>query len=126
MTHIATNSNYNAEQFSNKVAAIKLLRQVAGTGLKEAKDAIENAMQGETVELDSLFNARDPAHMNAVRDLEALGFTMNSKGLKTVIILESVKQSAIMATREDNYVLAKLLLDVLRDYDDLCDKGEAR
>ena len=120
MAHLIKNKNYSTN-FSNKVAAIKAVRAITGLGLKEAKDAVEDAMIGNAVSINTSFNPHDPIHSGGLQDLKDMGFDLGDKNTKTAIILESVKQAAILATKEDDYDLTKLLLNVLTDYDTICE-----
>jgi len=132
MTYLTKNRNYH--QSNNKVAAIKAVRAITGIGLKEAKDAVEDAMAGRAANIDSTFNPHDPIHASGLRDLADMGFDLGDKNVKSAIILESVKQSAILAAKEDDYELSRLLLNVLTDYDEIvaarieksCREAEAR
>jgi len=122
MTYLVTNKNYNAAYGSNnKVAAIKAVRATTGIGLKEAKDAVEDAMEGQTVEINTSFNPRDPAFTGTLSDLAVIGFDLSDKTIKSDIILTSVKQAAIMATKDENIELARLLLNVITDYEQICE-----
>jgi len=122
MTYLVTNKNYNALNGSgNKVPAIKAVRATTGIGLKEAKDAVEAAMEGQTVEINTSFNPRDPAFTGTLSDLAAIGFDLSDKTIKSDIILASVKQGAIMATKDENYDLAQLLINVITDYEQICE-----
>ena len=122
MTYLAPNKNYDPQNgMSSKVAVIKLVRQLSGIGLKEAKDAVESAMEGNSVDMKSVFNPRDPAHAEGIANLIELGFDLNDKTTKASVILESVKQGAILAAKESDYGLAQLLITVITDYEDICE-----
>ena len=118
MAYLVKNRNYHNP---NKVAAIKAVRAITGLGLKEAKDAVEEAMVGHIVSINTSFNPYDTIHAAGLQDLSDMGFDLGDKKTKTAIVLESVKQAAILATKEDDYDLTRLLLNVLTEYDEICE-----
>lgn len=120
MAYLVKNRNFVE---SNKVKAIKAVRAITRLGLKDAKDAVEDAMDGHTITIESSFNPRDPAIAHELSELKCFGFELAHEKTKASMILESVKQSAILAAKEDDYDLARLLLNVLTEYEEI---SEAR
>ena len=116
MAYLTRNKNFTSD--TNKVAAIKATRAITGLGLKEAKDAVEAVIGGSTVELNHVFiDKHNHDQSSAINDLASMGFDLRERSQKSDIILESVKQSAVLATNENDFELAKLLLNVLTDYE---------
>jgi LSD1 subclass zinc finger protein len=48
----------------NKIAAIKLYRETFGTGLKEAKEAVENLAAGRAVEVSRSIESNNQVHFD--------------------------------------------------------------
>lgn len=109
----------------NKVAAIKAVRQLSGIGLKEAKDAVESAMQGELVDLsnstpqDSLASSVD-----AFNSLAEQGMSLIQGSTKAEFIIASLKESAKLAADEEEEELAMLLLDAIRQHKENVERKE--
>jgi len=78
-------------------------------------------MVGHIVTINTSFNPYDTIHAAGLQDLSDMGFDLGDKKTKTAIVLESVKQAAILATKEDDYDLSRLLLNVLTEYDEICE-----
>jgi hypothetical protein len=117
MAYLTRNKYFEAEGH-NKVPPIKALRSITRLGLKEAKDAVEAVIAGGTVELDHVFiDKHDAMQVREINDLAGMGYDLRDRTQKSDIILESVKQSAVLATNENDYELAKLLLNVLTEYE---------
>lgn len=104
---------------SNKVIAIKALRNLAGLGLKEAKDAVEEAMCGVTVTFDSSRKALDltGSDSEAFRDLKGQGILVVGGAGKRGVIITATRSSAKMAVDEGEYELAISLINVLKEHD---------
>lgn len=107
----------------NKIAVIKALRSISGVGLKEAKDAVEMAADGIAFEFDA------PVALNEswdeMQDIKANGFTISQANDAITIVLESVKQNAIFCTNNGDNGLARLLLSLLDDYEQMQKDREA-
>jgi hypothetical protein len=118
MSRLRISKNGMSENF-NKVAVIKAVRQLTGIGLKEAKDAVEEAMTGTVViikdgtphdsTIASNYDSHDGIHDNG---MELLFGTS-----KTQFIVQAIRESAKMAADEEENELAILLLDVLRQHE---------
>jgi len=102
-----------------KVPAIKAVRQLTGIGLKEAKDAVEEAMTGAVVVLEDKrpHDSSAPAMYDAVESLRTQGMELSSGATKTEFIIQAVRESAKLAADEEETELAILLLDVLRQHE---------
>jgi hypothetical protein len=108
----------------NKVAAIKALRLLSGVGLKEAKDAVEEAMTGAVVDLTQTAPIDELGVQESIRNLEAQGFEfINGKG-KIPFVIEAIKESAKLAADEEDEELAMLLLDVIKQHRENCERRE--
>lgn len=108
----------------NKVSAIKALRQLSGVGLKEAKDAVEAVMTGEIVDLGTTAPRGEYADYDSLRNLTAQGFEfLNGKG-KIPFVIEAIKESAKLAADEEDEELAMLLLDVIKQHNENCERRE--
>lgn len=117
MAYLTRNKNFEANGH-NRVPPIKAVRSITGLGLKEAKDAVESVMAGATVELNHVFiDKHDAMQVQAINELAGMGYDLRDRSQKSDVILESVKQCAVLATKEDDYELARLLLNVLTDYE---------
>ena len=103
----------------NKVAAIKAVRQLAGIGLKEAKDAVEEAMTGIVVVIEDVrpHDPSAPAMYDASESLRAQGMELSSGTTKTQFIVQAVRESAKLAADEEETDLAILLLDALKQHE---------
>ena len=109
----------------NKVTTIKAVRQLSGVGLKEAKDAVEAAMVGDIVDLGD-FASSDAlaAGVESLRNLTAQGFEIvNGRG-KIPFVIEAIKESAKLAADEEDEELAMLLLDVIKQHKENCERRE--
>jgi hypothetical protein len=115
--------NYDSTNF-NKVAVIKAVRSVSGLGLKEAKDAVEDAMAGHKITVDIAPNLANVVIEDCVETIEMHGMSLSWKGTHTDFILKSVQQNAVLATNSDDYELAQLLLNVLTEYAKVEDQRE--
>ena len=102
----------------NKVAAIKAFRQLSGVGLKEAKDAVEEAMANGSVEID-LYGEPSASLLRTeeVKILQGEGFRISGITDKKEVILRSTKTSARIAVDEGEYDLAIDLIKVLQQHD---------
>ncbi len=95
----------------NKIACIKALREITGLGLKEAKDAVELALDGGAFALPG---KTAPAHCDEQIDvLNANGLMITGNATKVAFILRSMKANAKMAIDADENNLAILILDAL-------------
>ena len=93
MTILRTTHNFNGRY--DKVPVIKALRAVAGLGLKEAKDGVELAADGVPFEFDG--NIQPHAHYDSMQVFKENGFNFVEVDSKTSVVLESVKQSAVLS-----------------------------
>jgi hypothetical protein len=116
MATLRTTHNFNGDY--NKVAVIKALRNLAGLGLKESKDGVELAATGVPFEFACDVVLRDH-HYGVTEAFSENGFVLVELASKTSIVLQSVKESAIFATKEGENDLARLLLNVLMDYEQI-------
>ena len=102
----------------NKVAVIKAIRAITGAGLKESKDWVESAIEGNAIKL--IHYQYSEKNINENYDLfdilEAEGFEIISKNTRIDFILEATATSAKMAIDEKEHELATLLLNVLSTY----------
>lgn len=99
-----------------KVACIKVVRHLAGLGLKEAKDAVEIAAGGDIVQLPG---KTLPEHCDEeLGVLRANGLTIIVDEDKVAFILRSMKANAKMAIDCDENNLAILILDALDRFAD--------
>ena len=118
MSRLRISKNGMPEHY-NKVAVIKAVRQLTGIGLKEAKDAVEEAMTGIVViikdgtphesTIASSHDANDSIHEN--------GMELYSGTSKTQFIIQAIRESAKMAADEEETDLAILLLGVLSQHE---------
>lgn len=112
---------------SNKVAAIKAIRTITGSGLKEAKDAMDAAISGQTVNLEYYSSALGPGD-NSYESYEILeheGFEIINRNTKIEFILEATRKSAKMAVDEGENELGTLLLEVLTKHEENCKRKTA-
>lgn len=116
MATLRTTHNFNSQDYG-KVAVIKALRSIGGIGLKEAKDGVELAAEGIPFEFTTTTILRD--RYDEMEVFKEHGFILAELDSKTSIVLESVKQSVVFATKEGDNELARLLLNVLMDYDQI-------
>jgi hypothetical protein len=102
-----------------KVPAIKAVRQLSGLGLKEAKDAVEEAMTGTVVVIEDKrpHDPSAPAMYDASENLRAQGMILQVGTSKTEFIVQAIRESAKLAADEDETELAILLLDALRKHE---------
>lgn len=107
----------------NKVAVIKALRAVSGVGLKEAKDAVEQAADGIAFEFNAPISTNE--NWDELQTMKTNGFTIAQANDRVTIILESIKQNAIFSTKDGDNDLARLLLNVLSDYEQIQNDREA-
>lgn len=107
----------------NKVAVIKALRSVSGVGLKEAKDAVEAAADGIAFEFNAPISTNE--NWDELQTMRTNGFTIAQANDRVTIILESIKQNAIFSTKDGDIDLARLLLNVLSDYEQIQKDREA-
>ena len=108
----------------NKVSAIKALRQLSGVGLKDAKDAVEAAMTGQVVDLSTTAPVGEYADHDSLRNLTSQGFEfLNGKG-KIPFVIEAIKESAKLAADEEDEELAMLLLGVIAQHKENCERRE--
>lgn len=110
----------------NKVACIKAYRFLTNQGLKEAKDAIENIIDGKNVNFDIAPNLDPSKFSEQIEVLESNGFTLKNNDHQIEIILEATKQSAIMAINAGDSDLASILLNSLKKYENVLEEREAR
>lgn len=106
----------------NKVAAIKAIRYITGVGLKDAKDWIESARDGDVIDLKYYPENRKQTDESRVQYeiLQGEGYEIINNNTKIDIILEATKQSAKMAIDEGENELATLLLDVINRHEENC------
>jgi len=126
MSRLRISKNGMHEDF-NKVAAIKAVRQLCGIGLKEAKDAVEEAMTGTVVVIADLtpHSSSQMSSQDAHENLRAQGMELLRGTSKTEFIVQAIRESAKLAADEEENNLAILLLDVLRQHEiDVAEKEE--
>ena len=105
---------------TNKVAAIKALRQLTGLGLKEAKDAVEDVMVGHRIECSVLSGYDVESHNSEeyrVLEQEGIGAVSPRDVLAREAIIIPLKELVSMATCESQYELARDILTVLEKHD---------
>ncbi len=105
----------------NKVAAIKAYRTLSGAGLKDAKDAVEAALDGEIVEM-TIRPAHVAALVEGVQDdsldtLRDQGFTFGGLATKRTAIIQALRDSAKVSLDSKDYDLAISIIGVLKDHD---------
>jgi len=100
-----------------KVASIKALRTLTGLGLKEAKDAVEDAMDTGKTSIQMYGDPVSLLRTEEVKILTSEGFRVNGIGDKKEAIVNSVQTSARIAIQDKQYELAIDLLKVLKDHD---------
>ena len=120
MATLRTTRNFNHPY--DKVKVIKALRAISGIGLKDAKDGVEMAADGTSFEF--ICNTAMNCHVEELDTMHNNGFTISELDTKIGIVLESVKQSAIFATKEGDNELSKLLLNVLTDFEQVQQRRE--
>lgn len=117
MAHLRKARNFVRVNY-NKVAVIKAVRSLTGLGLKEAKDTVEDAVdRNRPANIDIARHLENPIIDDCVRTIEQNGLTIDDKSQKIDFILEGMKQSAILSTKEGEYELAQLLTDALIKYE---------
>lgn len=104
-----------------KVPCIKALRCITGFGLKEAKDAYEDAEAGEVVEADML-----PAYAailasggreDSLDVLRANNFSFGGIATQRTAVLAALRDSAKVALMSKDYDLAISVINVLKEHD---------
>lgn len=102
---------------SNKVAVIKLVRNLSSLGLKEAKDLIDDVMSGYTRSVDvdavKLLDSCEMTEAEIVRKLAGEGVTAISSTSSFIPRLREVASDAILAGEDG---LAYELLTVIRNF----------
>lgn len=105
----------------NKVAAIKALRYITGLGLKDAKDTVEDVMEGHNLEVPLNPKAIDNhGRLDAreeVATLRAEGIHIATGGTKRHAVIGATRAAAKIAVDDHQYDLAIDLIKVLRDHD---------
>jgi hypothetical protein len=105
----------------NKLAAIKALRSFTGLGLKDAKDAVEDVMDGHNLDVPVNGNLIDNHGKLVARDeLAALrenGIHVSLGGTKREAVIGATRSAAKIAIEDCQYDLAIDLIKVLRDHD---------
>lgn len=125
MAHLRKARNFNYDNY-NKVATIKAVRAVTHLGLKDAKDAVEDAVdRGLSISMDISRNLSPAVVQDSIRVIEDNGLLLTYKSQKIDFVLEGLKQSAIMCAREDEYELSQLIMSVLLDYDKIEERRES-
>ena len=121
-------SKHGMPQDYNKVASIKAVRQLCGIGLKEAKDAVEEAMTGTVVAITDLtpHASSQMSNHDAHESLRAQGMILQAGTSKTEFIIQAVRESAKLAADEEETELSILLLDALRQHEINVDAREER
>ncbi|MGC2236833.1 MAG: hypothetical protein WA584_11780 [Pyrinomonadaceae bacterium] len=88
-------------QSGNKIGAIKVFRETFGTGLKEAKDAVEAMERGEGIDISGMrVQTQQSLHDVNPRTLEAakkVGVAVGGSILATTIIVALIVVGAIVA-----------------------------
>jgi len=127
MSRLRISKNGMPEDF-NKILVIKAIRFLTGIGLKEAKDAVEEAMTGVITIIED-GNPRelstttgDEAHEN----IRANGMELFNGTSKVEFVVQAIRESAKLAADEEETELAILLLDVLRQHEINIDAKEER
>lgn len=105
---------------TNRVATIKAIRGITGSGLKEAKDWVDAAQAGEVVELERYSSGVIDDSHHQYETLQREGYEIIDNNPKTDFILETIKQSVKMAVDEGEAELGTLLLDVLIKHEENC------
>lgn len=101
----------------NKVACIKAVRGLVGLGLKDAKAAVESAMDGCIITFDNI-KPRVSTHVDqwAHDSLKENGMELITGTSKLEFIIEAVKEAAKIATDEGEEELAILLLGTIKQH----------
>lgn len=115
MPTLRTTRNFDTDY--DKIAVIKAMRSLTGMGLKETKDAVELAAQGTPFKFSAGVFAVDG--LGEIEVINKNGFTVTEVGANIAIVLESVKASAVFATNQGDNELARLLLNVLLDFEQI-------
>ena len=106
---------------NNKVAAIKALRSLSGLGLKEAKDGVEDVMDGRSLTVPLAIGALDDrGQLNAREELATLrqeGIHVGAGSTKRDAVIGATRSAAKIAVDDKQYDLAIDLIKVLRDHD---------
>lgn len=124
MAHLRKGRNFNPDRY-NKVATIKAVRSATGVGLKDAKDAVEDAVNsGLVIKMEIARNIAPTVLDDAIHTIEDNGLVLSHTSQKIDIVLESMKQSAILAAKEDEYELSKLIMNVLLEYEKIENRRE--
>lgn len=124
MAHLRKGRNFHPDRY-NKVATIKAVRAATAVGLKEAKDAVEDAVErGMVVKMDVSNTLAPAALQDAIHAIENNGLVLSHKSQKIDFVLESLKQSAVMCAKEDEYELSQLIMSVLVEYEKIEDRRE--
>ena len=121
-------SKHGMPEDFNKVATIKAVRQLCGIGLKEAKDAVEEAMTGTVVVITDLtpHASSQMSNHDAHESLRAQGLVLQSGTSKTEFIVQAIRESAKLAADEEETELSILLLDALRKHEINVDAREEK
>ncbi len=103
----------------DKVTPIKAIRIITGLGLKEAKDLVDAAMNGQRVsfeEQDERYrNASIPYSCDAELDnIRRVGLSVVEFAIANFEILEKVKSLSVEAVGASEYDVAISLLEILK------------
>ncbi len=119
MASLRTLRSFDKDNY-NKIAAIKAFRTLSGLGLKDAKDAVEGAAKGIPYEfqINNTFStaAKDT---DVIMQLTQQGFTVGSANPELEVVLEGIKQGAILAAKAGDSEFARIILNALIEYDAL-------
>ncbi len=124
MSHLRKARNFNPNNY-NKVATIKAVRAVSGLGLKEAKDAVEAAVErNEVVKVQISRHIESAVVNDCIKTIEQNGLALGYKSHRIDVVLEGLKQSAILCAKEDEFELSQFIMDALLKYEKVEEKRE--
>ena len=107
-----------AGEVPNKVACIKAFRNLTGVGLKEAKDAIEDVMAGNTIREDVRPTMLENGPRGECFDtLRNNNIAIGGVTTKRDIVLEAVRTGITIALADKEHDLASDLIAVLKKHD---------
>lgn len=86
-------------------------------GFKETKDGVEQAADGVPYEFTN--NVSHDGSWDQIEAIKENGFILGEVGIGIEIVLESIKQNAVFATNQGDNELARLLVNVLIDYEQI-------
>ena len=124
MAYLRKGRNFHPDRY-DKIKTIKAVRAATAVGLKEAKDAVEDAVERGLVIKMEVNRNLSPVHLSdAITGIEENGLVLTHKSQKIDMVLESLKQSAILSAKEDEYELSQLIMNVLVEYEQIEDRRE--